>query len=136
VGFSIAEHLARLTGLTALALPGCLCLTGRLAVLSPLQRLGRLQALDMSGCVFLGDAGVARVAALCAPRSTQRRSRRRLRRRGRAPAGLPDRAAYGMRAAAACAPVCTPAYAPPAPAAPLAGRAGASRHLSRAQAAA
>jgi len=86
VGFSIAEHLARLTGLTALALPGCLCLTGRLAALRPLQRLGRLQALDLSGCVFLGDAGVARVAALCAPRPARRRARRRSRRRARAPA--------------------------------------------------
>lgn len=62
----VLEHVAQLTGLTALALPGCLSVTGRLAALRPLQRLSRLQRLDLSACVFLGDIGVARVAALCA----------------------------------------------------------------------
>ena len=60
------DYLAPLTALTVLALPACLSLTGRLAVISALRGLPRLRELDLSGCVFLGDIGVARLAGACA----------------------------------------------------------------------
>ena len=61
------DYLAPLTALTALALPACLSLTGRLTVISALRALPRLRELDLSGCVFLGNIGVARLAGACAP---------------------------------------------------------------------
>ena len=67
VGPTLMDYLAPLTALTALALPACLSLTGRLAVISTLRALPRLRELDLSGCVFLGDIGVARLAGACAP---------------------------------------------------------------------
>ena len=67
VGPTLMDYLAPLTALTALALPGCLSLTGRAAVISALRALPRLRELDLSGCVFLGDIGVARLAGACAP---------------------------------------------------------------------
>ncbi|KAK9832578.1 hypothetical protein WJX81_000260 [Elliptochloris bilobata] len=65
VGPSLMDYIAQLTALTMLALPACLSMTGRLAVVSQLQRLPSLLELDLSGCVFLGDIGLARLAGAC-----------------------------------------------------------------------